>query len=77
MNPDDLSITPMPASVTAAQKAGVLLSDLAPDGAEQGLLFSAQPADDARTDRLMDRLDVLNREPARRAVRSRRRQRHR
>ncbi len=25
MNPDDLSITPMPASVTAAQKAGVLL----------------------------------------------------
>ena len=53
----------------AYQKAGVLLSDLASDGAEQGLLFSAQPADDARTDRLMDRLDGLNREPARRAVR--------
>ena len=51
------------------QKAGVLLLDLAPDGVEQGLLFSEQPADDARTDRLMDRLDALNREPARRAVR--------
>ncbi|MGD9781347.1 MAG: Y-family DNA polymerase [Kiritimatiellia bacterium] len=53
----------------AYQKAGVLLPDLEPDGAEQGLLFSSQPADDARTDRLMDRLDALNREPARRAVR--------
>ena len=53
----------------AYQKAGVLLPDLSPEGVEQGLLFAEPPADDARTDRLMDRLDALNRRPAHRAVR--------
>ncbi len=53
----------------AYQKAGVLLPDLVPAGVEQGLLFSEQPADDPRTDRLMDCLDALNRRPAHRAVR--------
>ena len=53
----------------AYQKAGVLLPDLSPEGVEQGLLFADQPGDDARTDRLMDRLDALNRRPAHRAVR--------
>lgn len=53
----------------AYQKAGVLLPDLSPEGVEQGLLFAEQPGDDARTDRLMDRLDALNRRPAHRAVR--------
>ena len=51
------------------QKAGVLLPDLAPAAVEQGLLFAEQPADDARTDRLMASLDALNRIPAHRAVR--------
>ena len=53
----------------AYQKAGVLLPDLSPEGVEQGLLFAEPPADDARSDRLMDRLDALNRRPAHRAVR--------
>ena len=51
------------------QKAGVLLPDLMPENVEQGLLFAEQPGDDARTDRLMARLDALNRTPAHRAVR--------
>ena len=53
----------------AYRKAGVLLPELEPAGREQGLLFSAEPADDARTARLMATLDRLNRAPARRAVR--------
>ena len=53
----------------AYRKAGVLLPDLESAGAEQGLLFSAAPADDARTARLMECLDRLNRAPAHRAVR--------
>ena len=53
----------------AYQKAGVLLSDLSAAGVEQGRLFADLPADDARSDRLMDCLDALNRAPARRAVR--------
>ena len=53
----------------AYRKAGVLLPDLEPAGSEQGLLFSAEPADDARTARLMECLDRLNRAPAHRAVR--------
>ena len=52
----------------AYQKAGVLLPDLSPEGVEQGLLFEP-PGDDARSDRLMDRLDALNHCPAHRAVR--------
>lgn len=51
------------------QKAGVLLADLVPAAAEQGLLWADQPADDARSDRRMAALDALNRVPARRAVR--------
>lgn len=53
----------------AYRKAGVLLPELELAGLEQGLLFSAEPADDARTARLMATLDRLNRAPARRAVR--------
>lgn len=53
----------------AYRKAGVLLPELEPAGVEQGLLFSAEPADDERTARLMACLDRLNRAPARRAVR--------
>jgi DNA polymerase V len=53
----------------AYQKAGVLLPDLTPEGAQQGLLFAAGHGDPARTDRLMECLDGLNRAPARRAVR--------
>ena len=53
----------------AYRKAGVLLPELEPAGMEQGVLFSAEPADDARTARLMECLDRINRIPARRAVR--------
>lgn len=52
----------------AYQRAGVLLPDLAPEQVEQGVLFSSAPGDNARSDRLMDCLDALNRSPARRAV---------
>ena len=53
----------------AYQKAGVLLPDLVPAGAEQDLLFSEQPREEPRVARLMERLDALNRAPARRVVR--------
>ena len=53
----------------AYRKAGVLLPELEPAGMEQGVLFATEPADDARTARLMATLDRLNRAPARRAVR--------
>jgi len=53
----------------AYQRAGVLLLDLVPADARQGVLFSAVPGDGARADRLMDCLDVLNRVPGRPAVR--------
>ena len=53
----------------AYQKAGVLLPDLVPAGAEQELLFSEQPREEPRVARLMERLDALNRAPARRVVR--------
>lgn len=52
----------------AYQRAGVLLPDLAPEQVEQGVLFSTDPGDSARSDRLMDCLDTLNRSPARRTV---------
>lgn len=47
----------------AYQRAGVLLLDLAPAGREQGLLFTAEPGDGARTGRLMACVDALNRAP--------------
>ena len=50
------------------QKAGVLLMDLTPAGAEQGLLFASQTPDSPATMRLMTCVDTLNREPARRVV---------
>jgi hypothetical protein len=47
----------------AYRKAGVLLPELEAAGLEQGVLFSTEPADDARTARLMATLDRLNRAP--------------
>jgi len=53
----------------AYQRAGVLLADLAPAHAAQGLLFAEAPGDSARTDRLMKCLDALNRSPMHRRLR--------
>ena len=53
----------------AYQKAGVLLMDLSSEGVRQGLLFSSEYVDTARTDRLMRSLDRINRDPGRPVVR--------
>ena len=53
----------------AYQRAGVMLLDLAPEGAEQGVLFTDMPAADGRSDRLMDALDRINRAQGRGTVR--------
>ena len=53
----------------AYQRAGVLLLDLAPAAAVQGVLFPAAPGDGGRADRLMDRLDLVNRTHGRGTVR--------
>ena len=53
----------------AYQKAGVLLMDLSSGGVRQGLLFSSDYVDTARTDRLMRSLDRINRDPGRPVVR--------
>ena len=46
-----------------------MLLDLAPEGAEQGVLFTDMPAVDGRSDRLMDALDRINRSQGRGTVR--------
>ena len=53
----------------AYQRAGVMLPDLVGDGAEQGLLFAETPGDTARSNRLMDCLDKINRTQGRGTVR--------
>lgn len=52
----------------AYQRAGVLLPDLAGEDAEQGLLFAETPGDSARSNRLMDALDRINRAQGRGTV---------
>ena len=52
----------------AYQRAGVLLPDLAGGDAEQGLLFAETPGDTARSNRLMDAMDRINRAQGRGAV---------
>ena len=53
----------------AYQRAGVLLPDLVGENAEQGLLFAETPGDTARSNRLMDALDKINRAQGRGTVR--------
>ncbi len=53
----------------AYQRAGVLLPDLVAESAEQGLLFAETPGDTARSNRLMDALDKINRAQGRGTVR--------
>ena len=53
----------------AYQRAGVMLLDLVPEGAEQGLLFAETPGDNGRSDRLMDCMDKINRGYGRGTVR--------
>ena len=57
------------ASVMSARALAEFVDAQIADAKQQGVLFSAEPADDARTARLMATLDRLNRAPARRAVR--------
>ena len=45
-----------------------MLLDLAPEDAEQGLLFAQTPCDSERSNRLMDALDSINRIQGRGAV---------
>ena len=52
----------------AAERAGVMLLDLAAEGAEQGLLFAKTPGDTVRSNRLMTALDRINRTRGRGAV---------
>lgn len=53
----------------AYQRAGVMLLDLASEGAEQGLLFVETPGDRGRSDSLMDCMDKINRGCGRGTVR--------
>jgi DNA polymerase V len=52
----------------AYQRAGVMLLDLAPECAEQGVLFAETPGDTERSNRLMNALDRINRTRGRGAV---------
>ena len=52
----------------AYQKAGVLLPDLVPAGIEQGSLFTTEPDDTGRSDRMMAVLDRINRVHGRQAL---------
>ena len=53
----------------AYQRAGVMLLDLAAEGAEQGLLFTTMPGNTDRSNRLMDALDRISRTQGRGAAR--------
>jgi DNA polymerase V len=53
----------------AYQKAGVMLLDLVPEGLQQGSLFALELADPARSGRLMETLDRINRTFGRQTIR--------